>query len=306
MKYFLITLLIFGYSLSYSATTCQGVFAKRTLPLVSQITKISDIPRHLFHSTKMQLTVPKTSDAEFTQFLGHINAVIRKTNSEVSKNTPSFKRPYSKKSHPLHYAVQQNNYAEAEKILKQGKNPDVTDKEGHTPLYVAARLNRPKMVRLLASYNANPYYFNQNANDKGLSASSPVFLAMRLKHLKAADAMVTPQQAQLTFRFLKQREDFLRTAGQRVSRMFQAAQREDMDKFVSHSQAMLNKAEKLVDLMLKIHPYNPAILKFKSEIDRANQLLNQFYQPSVVEVLGVLLQAVLQPPKKSKSVASQE
>jgi len=57
---------------------------------------------------------------------------------------------------PLHHAVMQNNSERTRLLCRQPKiNLDLQLNDGRTPLYLAAEINRPKVVEILIGYGAD-------------------------------------------------------------------------------------------------------------------------------------------------------
>jgi ankyrin repeat protein len=76
-------------------------------------------------------------------------------------------------------AIRENNPELIKLLLENRANPDATNAEGETPLFIAIRENNPELIQLLLKYRANP----DATNAKG---ETPLSIAIRKKYFVAA------------------------------------------------------------------------------------------------------------------------
>ena len=74
---------------------------------------------------------------------------------------------------PLMLAVMQNNYDQAQNLLKGGASTEITDLRGWTPLLRAASYQDVKMVKLLLYYGSNPETIDAHHNSFILQFHDP-------------------------------------------------------------------------------------------------------------------------------------
>lgn len=66
------------------------------------------------------------------------------------------------KADPFLQAVRLRKLEKVEDFLKKGQDPNVTDDNGNTALHLAAQKNDANLLRLLATYQANPHLENKS------------------------------------------------------------------------------------------------------------------------------------------------
>jgi hypothetical protein len=110
----------------------------------------------------------------------------------VVKLMPTGLEPRPKEKSPegvraMFYAIEKNNLAYGQKVLRMNFDPNLHHDNGYTPLAYAAMKGNPQMVELLVEHDADPSLATREGD-------TPVELALRMGHTEVADTLKRARQ----------------------------------------------------------------------------------------------------------------